>query len=98
MQAVPLSQIRVDFPVLKNPANHHKAVGFTYEQCTTRSPTRFPEEESRRALRALRRPRSGRILWDSVLANLEPGPAGHLVDFRNDDRAAAAVHLRQRTT
>jgi hypothetical protein len=29
---VPLSQVRSTFPVLKNPANRHKAVGFTHEQ------------------------------------------------------------------
>ena len=29
---IPLSQIKATFPVLKNPANRHKAVGFTHEQ------------------------------------------------------------------
>ena len=30
--AVPLSQVKSTFPVLKNPANRHRAVGFTHEQ------------------------------------------------------------------
>jgi pimeloyl-ACP methyl ester carboxylesterase len=29
IKVVPVSQIRATFPVLKNPANRHKAVGFT---------------------------------------------------------------------
>ncbi len=32
VKPVPLSQIKSTFPVLKNPANRHKAVGFTFEQ------------------------------------------------------------------
>ena len=31
-QGNPLSQIRVFFPILRNPANRHRAVGFTKEQ------------------------------------------------------------------
>ena len=38
---VPPSQL-VHVPVLKNPANRHKAVGFTRTSGTTRSPTRSP--------------------------------------------------------
>jgi pimeloyl-ACP methyl ester carboxylesterase len=32
IKVVPVSQIRATFPVLKNPANRHRAVGFTPEQ------------------------------------------------------------------
>jgi hypothetical protein len=32
VRVTPVSQIRSVFPVLKNPANRHKAVGFTPEQ------------------------------------------------------------------
>lgn len=32
VKPVPLSQIRASFPVLKNPANRHRAVGLTFEQ------------------------------------------------------------------
>ena len=32
VKVVPLSQVKATFPVLKNPANRHKAVGFTHEQ------------------------------------------------------------------
>ena len=32
VKRIPLSQVRASFPVLKNPANRHKAVGLTFEQ------------------------------------------------------------------
>jgi pimeloyl-ACP methyl ester carboxylesterase len=32
IKVVPVSQIRVLFPILRNPANRHRAVGFTPEQ------------------------------------------------------------------
>ena len=32
VRAIPASQVRATWPVLKNPLNHHKAVGLTYEQ------------------------------------------------------------------
>jgi pimeloyl-ACP methyl ester carboxylesterase len=32
VRVTPIAQIRALFPVLKNPANRHKAVGFTKEQ------------------------------------------------------------------
>ena len=54
---VPLSQIRATFPVLKNPANRHRAVGFTPEQWHYAFTNTFSEEESLRAVRALPHPR-----------------------------------------
>ena len=38
------------------------------------------------ATRASARLRSGGILWDSALANFEPGPQGTWVDYRNATR------------
>ena len=32
VRAVPPAQLKATLPVLKNPANHHKAVGFTFDQ------------------------------------------------------------------
>ena len=65
---VPLSQVKATFPVLKNPANRHRAVGFTFEQWHYAFTNTLPEEEARRAVRALRTcPRrarsSGRARW-----------------------------------
>jgi len=48
VKPVPLSQIKSTFPVLKNPANRHKAVGFTFEQWQYAFTNTFTEEEARR--------------------------------------------------
>ena len=84
---VPLSQVKATFPVLKNPANHHKAVGYTPEQWRYAFTNTFSEDESRRLYERYHVPASGRILWDSVLANLQPGHQGTWVDYKNDARA-----------
>jgi pimeloyl-ACP methyl ester carboxylesterase len=87
VRAVPLSQVRSTFPVLKNPANRHRAVGFTHEQWRYAFTNTFTEEESRRLYERYAIPASGRILFNSVLANFEPGPQETWVDYGNDDRA-----------
>jgi pimeloyl-ACP methyl ester carboxylesterase len=87
VRAVPLSQVRSTFPVLKNPANRHRAVGFTHEQWRYAFTNTFTEEESRRLYERYAIPASGRILFNSVLANYEPGPQETWVDYGNDDRA-----------
>jgi pimeloyl-ACP methyl ester carboxylesterase len=87
VRAVPLSQVRSTFPVLKNPANHHKAVGFTLDQWRYAFTNTFTEEESKRLYERYAIPASGRILFNSVLANFEPGPQDTWVDYKNDKRA-----------
>jgi pimeloyl-ACP methyl ester carboxylesterase len=86
VRAVPFSQVRSTFPVLKNPANRHKAVGFTHEQWHYAFTNTFTEEESRRLYERYHIPASGRILFNSVLANFEPGPQDIWVNYRNDAR------------
>ena len=51
-----------------------------------RSRTRSREERSRELYERYHVPASGRILWDSVLANVEPGHQGTWVNYKNDDR------------
>jgi pimeloyl-ACP methyl ester carboxylesterase len=87
VKVAPLSQIRSFFPVLKNPANHHRAVGFNHDQWHYAFTNTFGEEESRRLYERYAIPASGRILWNSVLANYEPGPQDISVDYDNDKRA-----------
>ena len=88
VRVVPLSQVRSTFPVLKNPANHHKAVGFTFEQWNYAfTNTSFTEDRARELYERYAVPASGRILWNSVLANWEPGPQDIHVDYHNDQRA-----------
>jgi pimeloyl-ACP methyl ester carboxylesterase len=84
---VPFSQIKSTFPVLRNPANHHRAVGYTHEQRHYVFTNTFTEEESRALYRRYHIPASGRILLDSALATLLPGHQDTWVNYRNDDRA-----------
>jgi pimeloyl-ACP methyl ester carboxylesterase len=87
VRAVPLSQVRSTFPVLKNPANRHRAVGFNLEQWTYAFTNTFTEQESKELYERYAIPAAGGILFNSVLANFEPGPQDTWVDYKNDARA-----------
>lgn len=87
VKIAPPSQLKSTFPILKNPANHHKAVGFTLEQWNYAFTNGFPEDEARRLYERYHIPASGRVLWNSILANIEPGHQDTWVDYKNDDRA-----------
>ena len=84
---MPLSQVKATFPVLKNPANRHRAVGFTHEQWHYAFTNTFSEEESRALYERYHIPASGSIFWGSALANIHPGKDDNWVDYNNDDRA-----------
>ena len=84
---VPLSQVKSTFPVLRNPANRHKAVGYDFEQWNYAFTNTFPEDEARRLYQRYAVPVSGRILFESALANLTPGHSGTWVNYHNDERA-----------
>jgi hypothetical protein len=87
VRIVPPSQVKSTWPVLKNPANHHKAVGFTFEQWNYAFTNGMPEEQARELYERYHIPGSGRILFDSVTANFIPGPQATAVNYKNDDRA-----------
>ena len=87
VKRVPLSQIKAAFPVLKNPANRHKAVGLTLEQWHYAFTNTFSEEESKRLYERYHVPASGAIFWGSALANIHPGPDDSHVNYKNPDRA-----------
>ena len=78
---------QVELPVLKNPANRHKAVGFTFEQWRYAFTNTFSEEEARRLYERYHIPASGRVFWSSALANIHPGPDDTHVDYKNPNRA-----------
>jgi pimeloyl-ACP methyl ester carboxylesterase len=87
VKRIPLSQAKATFPVLKNPANRHKAVGFTFEQWQYAFTNGFSEDEQRRLYERYHIPASGNVFWSSALANIHPGPDDTHVDYHNDDRA-----------
>jgi pimeloyl-ACP methyl ester carboxylesterase len=76
---IPLSQVRSTFPVLKNPANRHRAVGFTPEQWKYAFTNTFSEEESTALYERYHIPASGNIFWGTALANVTPGHQGNWV-------------------
>lgn len=84
---VPLSQIRSLFPVLKNPANRHRAVGLDFDQWRYAFVNTFPEDHARATYERYHIPTPGSIVWSSALANLRPGHTDTYVDFHNADRS-----------
>jgi len=84
---VPLSQVRSTFPALRNPANRHRAIAYTHEQWHYAFTNTFSEEESRALYERYAVPASGMILWETALANLQPGHAHTHVDYSRTDRA-----------
>jgi alpha-beta hydrolase superfamily lysophospholipase len=84
---VPLSQVRSTWAVLRNPANRHKAVGFTPEQWHYAFTNTFSDEESRALYERYAIPAAGGIFWDNILANVKPGKQETAVDYHNDARA-----------
>lgn len=87
VKVAPLSQLRSTFPILKNPANRHRAAGFTFEQFMYSFTNGVPEEIARPLYERYAVPASGGILLESVLANIKPGHQDTWVDYHNDDRA-----------
>ena len=87
VRVTPPSQIKSLFPALKNPANRHRAVGFTPKQWHYVFTNTFSEDESQALYERYHVPASGAILWGIVLANLEPGHQATWVDYKNDNRA-----------
>jgi hypothetical protein len=95
VKRVPLSQVRSTFPVLKNPANRHKAVGFTFKQWRYVFTNTFDQEEARRLYERYHIPASRRVFWGSALANIHPGHDDTYVNYKNPDRAPPPVPLRR---
>src|SRR5262245_15049670 len=87
VKPIPLSQVRASFPVLKNPANRHKAVGLTFEQWQYTFTNTFDEDTGRRLYERYHIPASGHVFWGSALANIHPGKDDTHVDYKNPNRA-----------
>jgi pimeloyl-ACP methyl ester carboxylesterase len=87
VKPVPLSQIKASFPVLKNPANRHRAVGLTFDQWQYAFTNTFTEERGRQLYERYHIPASGHIFWGSALANIHPGKDDTYVDYKNPNRA-----------
>lgn len=86
MVVLPPSTLRSGFPVLKSPANRHKAVRLTHDEFRYAFTNTLSEAESERAYRRYAVPGPGRVLFQGALANFSPNSPAK-VDFHNDARA-----------
>jgi len=69
---LPLSALKSAFPVLRNPANHHRAVPLTYEQFRYSFANAVSEEEARELYETFAVPGSGAPMFQAATANLNP--------------------------
>ncbi len=83
---LPLSTLRSGFPVLKNPANRHRAVALTFEEFHYAFTNTMDEAQAREAYERYAVPGPGRVLWEAALANFNPRTPLRL-DFAKPDRA-----------
>ena len=84
----PPAQVKSLFPVLKNPANRHKAVGFTPEEFHYAFTNTLSREDSDKVYERYHIAAPGSFVWDfGLIANFKPGHQETWVDYDNDDRA-----------
>ena len=87
---LPPAQLKSGFPVLKNPANNHKAVMLTPEQFHYAFTNTMSEEESKAVYDRYAVPGPGHVLFQGALANFNPHAATK-VDFKKADRAPLLI-------
>jgi pimeloyl-ACP methyl ester carboxylesterase len=86
VKALPASEIRSTFPVLKNPANRDRAVPITEKEFHYAFTNNLSVAESKAVFDRYVIPVSGRMLFQGGFANFTPN-AATTVNFANDDRA-----------
>jgi pimeloyl-ACP methyl ester carboxylesterase len=84
---VPFSQVRATFPILRNPANRHRAVGFTLPQWRYAFANTFTPAGVRETYERYAVPASRDVLLATALAGRRRSPGPTWVDYSNGDRA-----------
>ncbi|MEA2704978.1 MAG: hypothetical protein QOD63_2923 [Actinomycetota bacterium] len=87
---LPISSLRSAFPVLRNPANHHRAVPLTYEQFRYGFANAVNEDEAAELYQTFAVPASGEPLFQAATANLNPWTEAK-VDTENPDRGPLLI-------
>jgi pimeloyl-ACP methyl ester carboxylesterase len=88
VRVTPPSQIKSLFPILKNPANRHKAVGFTHDEFHYSFTNTLDEQDSREVYERYHIPAPGNWVWAyGLIANFKPGHQETWVNYKNDSRA-----------
>jgi len=86
IKTLPPAQLKAAWPVLKNPANNHRAVMLTPSEFRYAFANTMSEDDALAAYERYAVPGPGRVLFQGALANFNPHAATR-VDFHNDDRA-----------
>ncbi|WP_208452053.1 alpha/beta hydrolase [Burkholderia contaminans] len=94
--ALPFSQIKAAFPVLRNPANLHRAVPITEKEFHYAFTNNLSLEESKKVYDRYAVPVSGRILFQGAFANVNPNAPDALQLRERRSRTAALCRRRQR--
>ena len=87
---LPLSSLRAASPVLRNPANRHRAVPLTYEQFRYSFANAVDEDQARRLYDTFAVPAPGAPLWQAAAANFNPRTEDK-VDALNRERGPMLV-------
>jgi non-heme chloroperoxidase len=87
---LPISALKASSPVLKNPANLHRAVPLTYDQFRFAFANAVSEEEAQHLYTTFAVPASGTPLFQAATANLNPWTEAK-ADFENPDRGPMLI-------
>ncbi|MDX2090626.1 MAG: alpha/beta hydrolase [Kofleriaceae bacterium] len=83
---LPLTTIKSVWPILRSPANRHRAVAFSPEEFHYAFTNTLSREESDRIYDRYAIPCPGRMVFEGATANFRPQTANK-VDFEKEDRA-----------
>src|SRR5712691_5502638 len=87
---LPISALKSAAPVLRNPANHGRAVPLTYEQFRFGFANAVSEEEAQELFATFAVPASGAPLFQAATANLNPWTEAK-VNSKNPDRGPLLI-------
>ena len=87
---LPISSLRSASPVLKNPANHHRAVPLTYEQFRYSFANAVSEDEAKELYETFSVATPGEPLFQAATANLNPWTEAK-VDTKNPKRGPLLI-------